>query len=359
MESAFEEGSGVQDRRYTRRSVTVTAGAAFALGSVGKALATQATPGVNPDSSPAASPVGGEWSYTDVMGTTVTLPGAPKVIAANLIPAAALWDLGITVDAVFDWTASAHPDGDHIAWGSIAPDAVANVGDADGNILPEDLLKIHPDVIFAYTFDPADPSGISGIVPEMWETLNQIAPVLVVTDNASTEVQLQRFVDLAASLGADVNAPAIAAAREAYEAKVAEVQSVIAAQAAIEVIFADVDPDAFYVAGPKNIAELKCLTSLGMSFANADSSEADEFWETLSLEEVLKYPADIFYNDVYSVWTTLEDLQSQPATGAMPAVQAGQVGEWLRDFPVSYAGIAAFLDAVLVPLRDAQRVRPA
>jgi iron complex transport system substrate-binding protein len=350
----------VQDRRYTRRTVTATAGAAFAVGATGKALASQATPQASPDASPAASPVGGQWSYTDVMGTTVTLPEPPKRIAANLIPAAALWDLGIEVDAVFDWTASAHPDGDHIAWGNIDPARVANVGDTDGNILPEDLLKVHPDVIFAYTFDPDDPSGVSGIVPDMWDTLNQIAPILVITDNATTDVQLQRFVDLATALGADADAPAVVEAREAYEAKVDEVRGVIAAQvdADIVAIFADVDPDAFYVAGPKDIAELKFLSSLGMVFANADSAEADEFWETLSLEEALKYPADIFYNDVYSTWRTLEELQAQPGINAMPAVQAGQVGEWLRDFPISYEGITTFLDAVLAPLRDAQRVRP-
>ncbi|CAN0494882.1 unnamed protein product, partial [Phaeothamnion confervicola] len=164
----------MQDRRYTRRAIA--AGMAAAAGVARTGLGRAASP----EASPNASPVSGAWTWTDVLGTTVTLPEPPKVIAANLIPAAALWDLGIRVDAVFDWTASAHPDGDHIAWGSIDPDAVANVGDADGNILPEDLLKVHPDVILAYTFDPADPSGISGIVPEMWDTLNRIAPVLVI-----------------------------------------------------------------------------------------------------------------------------------------------------------------------------------
>ncbi|MGC4190709.1 MAG: ABC transporter substrate-binding protein [Thermomicrobiales bacterium] len=341
-------------RRYTRRAVAATAGTAVAAATIGSAFARQATPGA----SPAASPVGGEWTYTDVMGKTVTLPSAPTRIAANLVPAAALWDLGIKADAVFDWTASAHPDGDHIAWGNIDATAVVNVGDADGNILPEDLLNVHPDVILVYTFDPNDPSGISGVVPDMWDTLNQIAPLVVVTDNASTEVQLQRFVDLAVSLGADVDAPAIAGARDTFGAKVEEIRGVLAEKADLSVIFADVDPDAFYVAGPKDIAELKFLSSLGMAFANADSAEADEFWETLSLEQALKYPADIFYNDVYSTYRTLEELQAQPAISAMPAVQAGQVGEWTRDFPLSYEGVTTFLEAILTPLRDAQRVRP-
>src|SRR5687767_2063778 len=42
-----------------------------------------------------ATPATGEWSYTDVLGNTVTLPEAPVRIVANIVTAAALWDLGI------------------------------------------------------------------------------------------------------------------------------------------------------------------------------------------------------------------------------------------------------------------------
>jgi hypothetical protein len=63
---------------------------------------------------PGASPAAG-WTYTDAVGTTVSLPTRPVRIAANLVTAAALWDLGVEAVAVFDWTASAHPDGDYIA----------------------------------------------------------------------------------------------------------------------------------------------------------------------------------------------------------------------------------------------------
>jgi len=42
--------------------------------------------------------------------------------------------------------------------------------------------------------------------------------------------------------------------------------------------------------------------------------------------------------------------------GKMPAVAAGQVGLWERDFPVNYAGIASFLENILTTLRTAGRV---
>ena len=42
--------------------------------------------------------------------------------------------------------------------------------------------------------------------------------------------------------------------------------------------------------------------------------------------------------------------------GKMPAVAAGQVGLWERDFPVSYEGITSFLETILTTLRTAEKL---
>ena len=200
-----------------------------------------------------------------MFGTTVSLPARPVRIAANLVTAAALWDLGIHPVAVFDWTASAHPDGDHIAWGNIDVAAVKNVGDADGNIIPEELLTVHPDVILTMTYDQTNPEDALGVLPDLAETIRRIAPVLVVMDMDSTELQLQRLVDLAASLGADLEAPAIVAAKSAYDAKVAEFKQVATEKQDLTTLFMDFDPTALYVAGPDGVSELKFLSNLGLN----------------------------------------------------------------------------------------------
>jgi iron complex transport system substrate-binding protein len=308
------------------------------------------------DSTPIASPASGAWSYTDVLGTTVTLPETPVRIAANLVTAAALWDLGIKAVAVFDWTASAHPNGDHIAWGNVDAAAVANIGDSDGNVLPEDLLLAAPDIILTLTFDSSDPSQTAGVKPDLAERIGQIAPVLVVTDMASTEIQLERLVNLGVKLGADVTHPAIVEAKAAYDAKVEEFKETAASKSELTSLFMNFDPAEIYAAGPGGVAELLFLGSLGLKFANADSPDAALFWETLSPEAALKYPSDIVYNDVYSSLKTLADLQAESVFAAMPAIAAGQVGEWLRDFPVSYEGIASFLEVILTTLRTAEKV---
>ncbi|TXG81761.1 MAG: hypothetical protein E6R14_07375 [Thermomicrobiales bacterium] len=51
-----------------------------------------------------------------------------------------------------------------------------------------------------------------------------------------------------------------------------------------------------------------------------------------------------------------EDLAPAPFYAAMPAVAAGQVGLWNRDFPVSYGGATAFLETILETLRTAEKV---
>ncbi|MBL8127680.1 MAG: ABC transporter substrate-binding protein, partial [Chloroflexia bacterium] len=45
-----------------------------------------------------------------------------------------------------------------------------------------------------------------------------------------------------------------------------------------------------------------------------------------------------------------------PTISQHPAVKAGQTGPWMRDLPVNYQGLTAFLESVLGPLRDAGKV---
>ncbi|MCA9833962.1 MAG: ABC transporter substrate-binding protein [Thermomicrobiales bacterium] len=333
-------------RLTTRREfAALSLATATALGMKG-AFAQDSTP---------ASPTG-EWSFTDLEGTTITLPQAPTRIAANIVTAAALWDLGIKVTAVYDWTSSNYPDGDHIAWGNINPDEVIIIGNIGGNLEPEELAAAEIEVLFAQTFELGDPESTNGIPVDMYDTINTIAPVLIVTDMEAADVNVERIVALADSLGADLDAPEVVAMREAYEAKLEEFQQVTAEKSDILTLFINASASELYVAGPKDVSDLKFLGSLGLQFANIDAPAATEYWETLSAEQALLYPADVLYMDVYSTLKTADDLMAEPAFAAMPAAQAGQVGTWQRDYPASYEGVTGFLEEILIPLRDAEKV---
>lgn len=298
----------------------------------------------------------GEWSFTDLEGKSVSLPETPTRIAANIVTAAALWDLGIKCVAIFDYAASAYPDGDHIAWGNIDPAQVTNIGDINGSILAEELIVADVDIVFTQSFALGDPDQTLGISAEMLATIEQIAPVLVVSDFSSTDIQVDQLVTLAESLGADFTAPDVVALREAYEEKVEELRTVIADQAEIQTLFLAAYPDELYAFGPGGVPDLMFLGSLGMQFANAESDAAGDFLEALSPEQANLYPADVVFMDSYGALRSMEELTAEPAYAAMPAVKANQIGQWERDFPTSYAGVVHFMQTILVTLREAKKV---
>lgn len=306
----------------------------------------------------AATPTGGEWTFTDVLGNTVTLPHRPQRIAAAINVAAALWDFGIEVPTVFGWTATNHPDGDHIAWGNIDVGRVEIVGNLEGSVEVEPLLAQHPDLIVSWIWDKDNPASSQVAIPEdLTEQVAGIAPIVFLTQGDANDVELGRIEAFAAALGADLDAPDIVAQREAYAAKKAELQAVAAEQSDLTVLFASFgSEDRIYVAGPDYVADLGQVRDLGVRLANDGSPTATTYWEELSLEQALYYPSDVIYIDHYGLWTTLEELQAEPTVGQHPAVRAGQTGPWPRDLPLSYQGLTTFLESVLAPLRDAEKV---
>ena len=306
-----------------------------------------------------ATPASEEWSFTDVLGNTVTLPQRPQRIAAAINVAAALWDFGIEVPTVFGWTAVNYPDGDHVAWGNIDVDKVEIVGNVEGSVEVEPLLAQQPDLIVTWIWDKDNPDISQVAIPEeLTEQVAGIAPILILMQGDANDVELGRVEAFAASLGADLDSPEIVAQREAYAAKKAEVQEVAAEKSDLTVLFASFgSEDRIYVAGPDYVADLGQVRDLGVKLANDGSPTSTTYWEEFSLEQALYYPSDVIYIDQYGPWQTMEQLQEEPTVSQHPAVKAGQGGPWLRDLPLNYQGLTTFLESVLEPLRDAEKVR--
>ena len=305
-----------------------------------------------------ATPTGGEWTFTDVLGKTVTLPQRPQRIAADISTAAALWDFGVEAQTVFGWTAVNHSDGDHVAWGNIDLDQIEIVGDAEGAVEVEALLAQQPDLIVTWIWDKDNPASSHVAIPEdRIEQVAGIAPIVLLTQGDPNDIELGRIEAFAASLGADLNSPEIVAQRAIYDAKKAELEALAAEKSDLTVLFASYgSEDRIYVAGPGYVADLGQARDLGVKLANDGSPTSTTYWEELSLEQALYYPSDVIYIDQYGVWTTLEELRAEPTISQHPAVKAGQTGPWMRDLPVNYQGLTAFLESVLGPLRDAGKV---
>lgn len=334
--------------RITRRAVLAgTAGMSVAL--VGGVAAQPA--------SPEASPVASDWSFTDILGTTVNLPERPVRIAAVINTAAALNDFGIEPVAVFGWTATNYPDGDHVAWGNLDPANVAIVSDGDGNLDVEALLAADPDLIVTWIWDKDDPAvSMVGIPPEITDALESVAPVIVINQGDANDVELGRIIELSTVLGADVRSEQLVADRNAFEGLSVEANTLAAQKSDLTLLFASYNPDEFFVASPDYVGDLGFVRNLGFTLANDGSPDATVYWEPISPEEAVKYPADVLFIDAYGAWTTLEDLQGHPTLATHPAVASGQVGIWNRDLPLSFVGQARFIEELLAPIRDAEKV---
>lgn len=310
------------------------------------------------DASPDASPAGGGFSYTDVTGRTIELDTVPTRISAYINQGASLWDLGIEAESIFGWTAANFPEGDHIAWGNIDVESIEMIGNVEGNVEQEDLVLADPELIVTWTWNKDDvDNATNGFPIDILDQVRDRYPLIVLNQGDPFQIELERIEALATALGADLNTPKLVEQREALAAKVEELQAVLAEKPDLTVIFASYGvPGVYYVASPDYVADLGYLRELGVKLANDGSPTATQYWEELSTEEAVLYPSDVVYLDMYGDFNTLAEVQGEPTIAQHPAIAAGQIGFWNRDFPLTYTGLTQFLEDVLVPLRTAEKV---
>jgi iron complex transport system substrate-binding protein len=309
------------------------------------------------ESTPAASPASrGEWSFTDDKGVTVTLPDMPQRIAADVNAAAPLWDFGIRPVAVFGWNATETGDFGP-AGGNVDPAQVEVVGTAAETIMVEPLVAVEPDLIVTITWAPDDPNEYWSIDPELVDDVERTAPIVAIAGTGSADVNTERFAELAASLGDDLESDELVAAKARYEAALADFTEVASSKSDLSILFTYVNPaeQVYYVATARDWADLTFYASLGLSIVDPDV-DAGSYWEELSMEEAIKYPADVFFNSTRPGNLTAEELQTHPTFGLHPAVQAGQIGGWNQDFIMSYQGMAEALETTAAVIADAEKI---
>jgi len=297
----------------------------------------------------------GEWTFTDDKGVTVTLPQTPQRIVADVNAAAPLWDFGIRPVAVFGWNATDSGDFGP-AGGNVDPKTVEIAGNATEPIQPEAVAVAQPDLLVTITWTPDDPSEYWSIDAAILPQVTPIAPLIAISATGMADANTERFAELAGLLGADLDSPELAAAKADYDTALAGFPDQAAGKADIDVLFTFVGADEkIYIANAPDWADLTLYESLGLRIVKPDA-EADSFWEELSMEEALKYPADVILNSTRPGTLTNEQLTAHPIFGQHPAAQAGQMGLWNQDFIMSYQGMTAALDATIEPVVAASKV---
>lgn len=297
---------------------------------------------------------GAAWTFTDDTGKTVSLNAMPQRIAADVTAAATLWDFGVRPVAVAGgpWNL-----GSEAGWGRLPRDTpVLSSNPESGAPDLEKLIAVDPDLFVTLTWgDPDAPYAWSFPETETYDLVNDRAPVVAISASGNSGQNVERFAELAALLGASPDAPEVAAARAAYEQAVAQFATAASEKADVRVMFIYAEADGAVVANPEDWAELTFYQSLGLNIINPDIPDGS-YWEELSAELVGTYPADLLLQSTRAGLLTHEQFATHPTFGTLPAVKAGQIGDWDTDVIQSYQGLTEALQKLTATLREARSV---
>jgi iron complex transport system substrate-binding protein len=301
---------------------------------------------------PAVAEEQGGWSFTDDLGSTVELDAVPQRVAGLNDVVASLWNYGVEPVAAFGQTSAA----DDVAFEGRDLADLEIVGESYGQIDLERLAAADPDVIVTSVY-PTDSSGALDPGQPLYgfESLQQqeqvarIAPIVAIAYRGSAADVIERTVELAESLGAD--SATINAAREDYEA--ASAQLTAAGERGITVlpVYATAS-DGWWMGKAPDDPSLRLYSDLGVDFV--DPGGDTYFWETVSWEQVPRYPSDVI---LYSLrgGETPEQMRAQPTYPLLPAVQAGQEHPW-KYIGMDHTAQAAYMSELAGWLDEARKV---
>jgi iron complex transport system substrate-binding protein len=280
---------------------------------------------VGDDEPSAAETSSGPWTFTDDRPETVTADEVPQRIVAYEEDAATLMQMGIRPVAIF----GSGPMEDNIFLEGLDLTGIESVGEVWGEIDIEKLASLSPDLIVnSFWHQTQSGGGWAFVNRKQLETLEQIAPVVMFESGTSSIGTTNRYLELARSLGADVEAPDVTAQRTAYDDAVARLEAAVEANPEVEVLaVAPVPGDQVYVADPTTFPDLVDMGGYGVGFMQPDKVD-DGAWEYVSWEEITKYQPDVLLVDARPFAAKPADLADQPTWTQLEAVEAEQIVPW-------------------------------
>ncbi|MFJ4335644.1 MULTISPECIES: siderophore-binding protein DesE [unclassified Streptomyces] len=339
----------------TRRGI-LAAGGALGLGAVLAACGDDdGKSGGSGDGSGGAAK-SGPWSFKDDRGTTVKLDEVPTNIVAFTGVAAALFDYGVQVKGVFGPTTTKDGKPD-VQAGDLDVDKVTVLGNEWGKLNVEKYASLAPQVLITTTFDTA---GTLWSVPEeSKDKIAKLAPSVAISvfDRQLTQ-PLQRMWELAESLGADMKAKKVTDAKAAFDKAAARLRAAAKAKPEIRVLAGSASPDLFYVSGTNLSVDLEYFKALGVNFvepSEAAKKATGGWFESLSWENVDKYPADVIIMDDRASTIQPADI-TEGTWKKLPAVKAGQVIARSPEPILSYDKCTPLLDNLAEAIENAKKV---
>jgi len=323
----------------TRRNLVISGSALAAV------LASRKHTGAQ---TPSASPTA-DWTFTDDRGITVTLPTQPTSVVADMMIATALWDLGYKVAGVWgsaSWLAN--PDWSKLS--SYTGDGIAEVTLTDGWTPDlEQIAMLGPDLIAGITYFGDD---FYFIGDGDQARLDQLAQTIGLSNGGVSIATLQQRVEeLAVALGADVTQPEVIARKERFVAAETALKAVVTSKPDLKVLFLYGDPAKVYIANPNAWGDLRYFRDLGVNIVQTKENDApDYYWEVVSWESMMSYPADLIMIGNEDVnYTFAENVVWKQ----LPAVKAGQTAVWGTNAAPSFQTTAYLLETLTAAIQSA------
>ncbi|MFF1309529.1 ABC transporter substrate-binding protein, partial [Streptomyces sp. NPDC058320] len=221
----------------------------------------------------------------------------------------------------------------------------------------EKYATLSPDLLVTTVYDTA---GTLWSVPlESKDKILKLAPSVGISvyDRQMTQ-PLERLLELAGSLGADVKAEKTVKAKKRFEDAAARLRKAAKARPEIRVLIGSASQDIFYVSGSNLSADLEYFKSLGVNLVEPSekAKKASGGWfENLSWENIDKYPADVIMMDNRTATIQPADIE-KPTWKKLPAVKAGQVIPRVTEPIYSYAKCAPILEDLAEAIEKAKKV---
>ncbi|RLL66511.1 ABC transporter substrate-binding protein [Streptomyces sp. Z26] len=295
----------------------------------------------------------GPWTFTDDRGKKLKADKRPERIVAYVSTAAALHDYGVECAGIFG--PSEPVDGKpNPQLGALSPDGLTSLGTAFGDFNIEKYAELRPDLLVSNMFPPPD---LWFVPAESSKKIARLAPTAGISfAHASLLEPLKKYEELAASLGADLQAAKVTAAKERFRRAERTLRDAAKAKRGLKVLAMTGDAEQMYVAVPDSYVDLHYFKDLGVEFVEGKKSDKWGFWEFLSWENADKYHADLLLLDNRTAAPSEKDLAEHPVWAGLPAVKAGQTLPWAMEERCSHLGWAPVVEGLAAALGKAKRL---
>lgn len=293
------------------------------------------------------------FTWTDNRGETVKLDHKPTAVVAQSSVAAALWDAGYQVAGVYGELGEVDGKLNYQA-GNLDLSKVKVIGKTYGEFDEVAYAGLKPDLLIDFNMTDKD---LWYVPAKQAKTILGLAPSIGLKGQgfASADEAIGQMTSLAKELGGQTDGDAVAKAKEAYDAAVADVKAAAADKADVTVALVSVDPNGLYVWNPEFMPEAQTLAAQGVKFVKPEDTADSGGWsELLSWENAAKYHADVIMVDAR---TPVAQAEKVATWKRLPAVKAGQVYEWKTAAPYSYAQYGPIFEDVAGWFKDVKPVQ--